>query len=53
MKKILFVDILMKEMDTKRDGQCYACTDNAVALLRSASFVKTEEAQKIIAEYWA
>lgn len=29
MKKIVFADIPMKEMITKRDGQCYARTGNA------------------------
>lgn len=28
MKKIVFVDIPMKEMDARRDGQCYAGTGN-------------------------
>ncbi|MBQ3686691.1 MAG: hypothetical protein II932_02550, partial [Treponema sp.] len=29
MKKIVFVDIPMKEMSSGRDGQCYAGTGNA------------------------
>ena len=37
MKKIVFADIPMKEMDAENDGQCYARTGNAAARIRGRS----------------